>query len=320
MRIFLALVLCLTGSINHLGASQVDPWLDQALAPWRAIHSVRCTIDQSRGSIQQTAEQNPRVVSRSLRWTAICEPMGMLLEITGGPMEQPLPSVQDRPGVQLFMRLEYPADWRTSAIGYAADRMHSFSADTGVIETQRLQGDLSGPAFEGTTPLPLLPFSFLNASASDNDVRPRTVLLERMRDPTWVAKQWDLLRIESKEDGPGRRILRGRLPEHEGGEPFEVVLERHAGSNIPVVTHLSWPYLGVSDLVYHTYPRRDGTLMPVCVRSTVKGLQRDDIASLTSLTFDEDLGLEDLAMDVSQARRVLDIDEGVEVPIDAGSP
>jgi len=320
MRPFIALILSLPAVTGHLCASEVDPWLDQALAPWRAIHTVRCTVDQSRGSIQQTAEQNPRVVSRSLRWTAITEPMGMLLEITGGPMEQPLPAVQDQPGVRLFMRLEYPADWRTGAVGYADDRMQVFRADTGVIETQRLQGDLSGPAFEGTTPLPLLPFSFLNASASDDDARPRAVLLERLRDPTWVAKQWNLLRIEAKDDGAGRRLLQGRLPEHEGGDPFEVVLERQEGSDIPIVSHLSWPYLGVSDFVYQPYPRSDGTSMPVCARSTVKGLQRDDIAVLTSLTFDEDLGLEDLAMDVSQARTVLDVDEGIEVPIDAGSP
>jgi len=303
-------------------ASEVDPWLRDSLRPWESLTALTCTMTESRGSVVQGRGIH-RVVNRTVTWTWSAEPAAFHLAIVGGPIDVLTEEHRNDPAVMRFFAIEFPSDWRTSAIAYGADRMHVFNAETGVITSQRLHEDLAPLAFQASTPLPLEPYRFLNAAATDDEILPRHLLLERLRNPAWVTQQWNLLEMRCSEQTPQRRVLVGSLPPEESGaerQPFEVIVIPHAETQIPVIAEVRHPLLRTAGLTYTTYVRADGTRMPICSGMTIPGIERDHVATMTAMNLDVVLEPEDLVIDVSQARSVFDADEGIEIVIDAGSP
>lgn len=314
-----------------MAEEQVDPWLQEAIAPWRKVLSIQTSQHDRRDSFIP----NPKVdinVTRSLNWTWQASPLAFLVAIEAGPRVAPSDYMKKNPEAwQRYQAFEYPPAWCTRALLRQADRYSAFDPQTGVIRTGSIPSNQREIASLASDPVPLWPLRCLAINAEG--LTSESLLLERLRDEAWIAGQWKLLSCRTQEASATRHVIAGSLPINPAdgnavagksprGDAFTLVLERDAATGVPVVTGMTDAGTPVkATFTYAAHRLADGSPIPICSRIELRSAKdwvKPWVMELTSCTIDAVIDPGRLAIDPSQAREVFDVDTGVSIPVDAG--
>ncbi len=314
------------GALCAAGAAEVDPWLLEAIKPWQRLSAIRCSIEESRGSVFPKPG-NDVVVSRSITWLWTAKPDVGYLAIVGGPKIVPNEQALKLPGTASYMNMEYGNNWITRSVAYGAGRLSLLNEESGTLTTRAWPGTGTMIAEESADVVPLRPFEFLTRGSGDT--ASMVMVPELLRDKAWILKQWQGLNMTVRSaDGP-RRVLSGTFAPEEGStiraEGIEVVLEQDPQTHVPVIVETTQfdasggGFKLVSSFVYAKHQLADGTPIPVCSSITIPGKVRNHVAAVTACIIDKPIPATEMAIDVSKARRVFDVDTGVTINVDAGA-
>ncbi len=321
----MAVAACVAVAGGRLAAEDIDPWLLAAAQPWHKITTIRCAIEETRGS-HIPAPGGKVEVSRAVTWLWSAKPDAGLLAIVGGP--RPVPGEAERKNAA-YMRYygnEYDRNWCTRTMAYGNGRFSSLEDVRGLLRIRAWQeAQLDWLSCDFIEVVPLYPFDFLKRSSADFEAI--GVLPEQLRNAGWLKRKWADFEFKPKSTTPARHVIAGTFPPSAGNlareESIEVVLELDGQTHLPVIVATteaasSENYSLTKSFTYTTHHFADGSAFPLCTGVSIPGDDRPHIAVVKTCQVDKPIAPAELVLDVSQARRVLDVDTGATLEVDAG--